>query len=332
MYPSVNITRTISYILKVVFKNSKSFFKPEKNKKGYTLPIPTREEFKLFLLAILKDFNIFDSQIGTFKQLKDLQMGNTLALLISNLFIGCLESEVIKKLIKRGVIISWTRYADDTITIIKKGSYDTVFKAINSWDQDVNYTGEKMTENEIKFLSCTIFIQKGSIEFKTFRKSQTIMSNYRHSVMSKRYLNNNIITQLNHSENSCSNEDIFLQDLPDLKEILLRNEYPESIIVQKIFDFLCNPEKPPKPEISFTLSISYTSPKIEFYVYELLNRIKNFLPNFYVRCAYKSIKIGVTFIRDGKPAISKLNSCNCIYQFKCPCLKGIPAPNLTYSR
>jgi hypothetical protein len=79
MYPSVNITRTISYFLKVVFKNPKSFFKPEKDKKGYTLPIPTREEFKQFFLGILKDFNIFDSQIGTFKQLKGLQMGNTLA-------------------------------------------------------------------------------------------------------------------------------------------------------------------------------------------------------------------------------------------------------------
>ena len=79
MYPSVNITRTISYFLKVVFKNPKSFFKPEKDKKGYTLPIPTREEFKQFFLGILKDFNIFDSQIGTFKQLRGLQMGNTLA-------------------------------------------------------------------------------------------------------------------------------------------------------------------------------------------------------------------------------------------------------------
>ena len=140
--------------------------KPEKDKKDYTLPIPTREEFKLFLLAILKDFNIFDSQIGTFKQLKDLQMGNTLALLISNLFIGCLESEVIKKLIKRGVIISWTRYADDTITIIKKGSYDTVFKAINSWDQDVNYTGEKMTENELNFYHAQFLSKTARLNLK----------------------------------------------------------------------------------------------------------------------------------------------------------------------
>ena len=57
MYPSVNITRVVSYILKVIFKNPKSFFTPEKDAKGYTLPIPTRAEFKLFLLAVLKDFN-----------------------------------------------------------------------------------------------------------------------------------------------------------------------------------------------------------------------------------------------------------------------------------
>jgi hypothetical protein len=36
----------------------------------------------------------------------------------------------------------------------------------------------------------------------------------------------------------------------------------------------------------------------------------------------KSIKIDATFIKDGKPPISKLNSCNYIYQFKCPCLKS----------
>jgi hypothetical protein len=84
--------------------------------------------------------------------------------------------------------------------------------------------------------------------------------------MSKRYLNNNITTALNHSENSSSTEDLFLADLPILKEILSRNRYPEKVINQKLFDFLCDPEKSPKPEISFTLSISYTSKQDEFHL------------------------------------------------------------------
>ena len=108
-------------------------------------------------------------------------MGSKLAPLISNLFISCLETEVVKKLIKLGSVVSWTRYADDCVAIIKIGSYDSVLKAINFWDQDTTFTGELMTENKINYLSCTIFIENGQIEFKTFRKANldTLMSNYK---------------------------------------------------------------------------------------------------------------------------------------------------------
>jgi hypothetical protein len=49
--------------------------------------------------------------------------------------------------------------------------------------------------------------------------------------------------------------------MPNLKEILIRNGYPEHIIDQKFLDFLCEPENYEKPEISFTLCVSYTSPQ-----------------------------------------------------------------------
>ena len=96
-----------------------------------------------------------------------------------------------------------------------------------------------MTENKINYLSCTIFIENGQIEFKTFRKAHldTLMSDYKQSVMSKRYLCNNITKALTHSENSCSNEDLFHADLENLKEILIRNGYPEHIIDQKFSIF-----------------------------------------------------------------------------------------------
>ena len=107
-----------------------------------------------------------------------------------------------------------------------------------------------------------------------------------------------------------------------MKEILSRNRYSEKVINQKLFDFLCDPEKPPKPEISFTLCISYTSKQVEFTLRDLINRMKTFIPEFHVRFAYKSIKIGTTFIKHLKRPISKLNSCNCVYQFICPCSKS----------
>ena len=235
-----------------------------------------------------------------------------------------METEVVKKLIKLGSVVSWTRYADDCVAIIKIGSYDSVLKAINFWDQDTTFTGELMTENKINYLSCTIFIENGQIEFKTFRKANldTLMSNYKQSVMSKRYLCNNITTALNHSENSCSNEDLFHADLVNLKEILIRNGYPEHIIDQKFFNFLCEPERPEKPEISFTLCISYTSPQVEVYARELVNRMKTFTPDFNVRFSFKSIKMKSLYIKNSKPFICKLDTCNVIYQFQCTCNKS----------
>ena len=137
---------------------------------------------------------------------------------------------------KLGSVISWTRYADDCVAIVKKGACNRVLTALNLWDQDIKFTCEKMVENKLTYLSTTIFIENSLIEFKTYRKANlnTVMSNYQQSVMSKRYLCNNITTALNHSENSPSNEELFHADLPNLKEILIRNGYPEHIIDQKL--------------------------------------------------------------------------------------------------
>ena len=55
-----------------------------------------------------------------YRQVKGVLMGSTIAPLIANIFIGCFERSVVKKLIDKGLIISWTRYADDCIAIIKK--------------------------------------------------------------------------------------------------------------------------------------------------------------------------------------------------------------------
>ena len=116
--------------------------KPKKKSKRYSLPTPTREEFKTYFLGVLKDFNYFESQMGTYRQVKGVLMGSTIAPLIANIFIGCLERSVVKKLIDKGLIISWTRFADDCIAIIKKNSHDEILTALKIRDQDLQFTSE----------------------------------------------------------------------------------------------------------------------------------------------------------------------------------------------
>ena len=106
MYPNINLTKTINYIITTIFRAPQTYFKQEKDNKGYLLQIPTKQEFKSFLQGVLQDFNYFGSQICTSKQLRGVQMGSTLAPLLANIFIGCLERAVINKLIKSGDVVS----------------------------------------------------------------------------------------------------------------------------------------------------------------------------------------------------------------------------------
>jgi hypothetical protein len=87
------------------------------------------------------------------------------------------------------------------------------------------------------------------------------------------------------------------------------------------FQFLCSLEKPEQPEVSFTLCLDYTSSKIEYYLRELANLIKNFIPKFNIRFAYKFIRIENIYKKDGKAEASKLDSCYLIYKFLCTCSK-----------
>ena len=69
MYPNINITKTINYIIATIFRAPQTYFKQEKDNKGYYLQIPTKLEFKSFLQGVLQDNNYFDCHIGVFKQL-----------------------------------------------------------------------------------------------------------------------------------------------------------------------------------------------------------------------------------------------------------------------
>ena len=76
----------------------------EKDKKGATLPIPTRAKFRKFLHGVLNNFNIFHCQICTFYQKKGVKMGSPHSSLFADLFLGMLERTVIAKLERQGHI------------------------------------------------------------------------------------------------------------------------------------------------------------------------------------------------------------------------------------
>ena len=71
------------------------------------------------------------------------------------------------------------RFADDTLSIIKKESFDEIFEKLNSWDKKLEFKSEKMTET-LKFFDCEIFVRNSKLEFRPYRKqgTSTVISNY----------------------------------------------------------------------------------------------------------------------------------------------------------
>jgi hypothetical protein len=169
LFPNMNNTRTINYILNEVFKDPKKYFF-EKDKHERDLPIPTREKFRKFLHGVLNDFNIFQCHIGIFSQKKGVKMGSPLSSLFADLFLGILERTVVAKLERQGHVLKWLRYADDCIIIAKKGSFNYILDKVNKWDKNIKFSYEIMVDNELTFLSSTIFLTNNTYEFRPSRK------------------------------------------------------------------------------------------------------------------------------------------------------------------
>ena len=134
-----------------------------------------------------------------------------------------------------------------------------------------------MIDNELNFLSSTIFIEDNTFRFRPYRKNgcETILTNYKKTTISKKYLVSNISTMLHNSKNSSSDEEILLKDIKtNLKPILGNNCYPLKLLDSKFKQFLEYGPKPKPPDVTFTLCISYSSKNIDFHIQKMIKQIK----------------------------------------------------------
>ena len=77
LFTSVNTTRVISEILKIIYKNPAEYFK-DKDVDGRPLPFPERSNLRKFMRNVLLNYNTFECQLGIFKQRSGLAMGSSM--------------------------------------------------------------------------------------------------------------------------------------------------------------------------------------------------------------------------------------------------------------
>ena len=105
--------------------------------------------------------------------------------------------------------------------------------------------------------------------------------------MPKRYLIFNIFTQFHNVADSSSNEFYLMEGLKKVTTIFLNNEYPKYLLNQKMNLFLNN-RKPEKPEIDATLCLNYIFSKTEQYCQQLVQKMKNSIPDYNINKALRT--------------------------------------------
>ena len=173
-------------------------------------------------------------------------MGSPLSSLLSNLYVHMMEQTIVKNFEKSGVILCWLRFADDVICVCKKSSVNIILRRINSWSSKLQFTVEHMTENELVYLDCLLFLENEKLLFKKYRKRglETVITNYKFSVTSKKYKVGNILTQLHRQKNCFSNDQLFIESLEEMREIYRRNLYPKKVVEKQIKRFLITTKGP----------------------------------------------------------------------------------------
>ena len=91
------------------------------------------------------------------------------------------------------------------------------------------------------------------------------------------------------------------------------------ILWKKLEIFRKNDQKPPKRDYDWTITLDYTSPKIEKHIRDLVKLMKKYVPEFEVNIAYRTFKVQQLFSGSAKAPLQNFNCNNLVYKFQCPC-------------
>ena len=131
-------------------------------------------------------------------------------------------------------INTWLRYVDDVLTIVKKGTHDSLLNYLNSIDPNIKFTIEHPN-------------QQGAIPFlDTFPRpsgNKIITSVYRKPTHMDRYLDFNsnhpksakcaVVRALtDRAKNVCSSPELLAEEMDHLGKVLKYNNYPKWMIDQ----------------------------------------------------------------------------------------------------
>ena len=161
LFTNVPLNRTIKIILKRVYEEKLLATKLRRN----TLK-------KLIKDTCMK--TAFSCNNKLYKQIDGVSMGSSLGPVLANIIMTELEKIVVSDLISSGLIKFYIRYVDDTLLLAKEDDIDNIVQQFNAFDDNLKFTIDKFTDNNVHFLDIKIDLNETDLFYKTTHTGQYI--------------------------------------------------------------------------------------------------------------------------------------------------------------
>ena len=252
LFTNVPVKDTIDIIIENVYKNP--------NMSPPDIPEVTMRTL-LEVCTTETPFRNFNGDI--YLQKDGCSMGSPLGPLFANMYMCYIENNVIPSL--KNPPIVYTRYVDDIFLLIKNintlEEIKSKFEAISV----LKFTYEIEYKKCISFLDVNVTRKNETLETSVHTKptSSGECMNY-FSIAPERYKQGVITTLLHRAYTVCSSWLLFHQEVLRIKQVLVNNNYPESIVDKQIALFLSKKytlteEKDANEEITFFYKGQMTS-------------------------------------------------------------------------
>ena len=99
-----------------------------------------------------------------YKQIDRVSLESSLGPVSANIIMTELEKIMVSDLINSGLIKFYIRYVDDTLLLAKEDDIDNIVQQINAFDDNLKFTIDKFTDNNVHFLDIKIDHNKTDLQ------------------------------------------------------------------------------------------------------------------------------------------------------------------------
>ena len=191
------------------------------------------------LLRLCCANTIFGYKDELFIQVDGVAMGSPVAPLLANIYMSKLEASLSSAPVE---IKYYKRYVDDTLVLLNSDEHaDRLLQFLNSLCDKVKFTMEKSDNEGIPFLDLFIHrnITTSGFITRVYTKptNTELLSNY-NAVSPKKYKVMVIKSLIHRAHTHSSNWTIFHEETMRLKELLIKNAFPQHVVESTIKRYL----------------------------------------------------------------------------------------------